>query len=172
MNWRSTSSSKRGAVTDVVGNQGLVLIAKQGAVPSVTDMREPSARPVDRRRPVGDVRSRQPSGRAHGEGEPHRAGIVERERKEGGAGREPAARGQDGRADAPFAIVFTTDALTDPGVEIVATLPEDSHPPIRYPVAILAKSANPDTARFLDYLLSPAAGDIFRRDGYVTPAKK
>jgi molybdate transport system substrate-binding protein len=70
--------------------------------------------------------------------------------------------------EAPYAIVFTTDAATDPGVEIVATFPDDSHPPIRYPVAILAKSTNPDAARALDYLKSAAAIDVFKRLGYVT----
>jgi len=71
------------------------------------------------------------------------------------------------RGDAPYAIVFTTDALSDAGVDIVATFPDDSHPPIRYPAAILANSANPDAARFLDYLKSPAATEIFTRAGYV-----
>jgi molybdate transport system substrate-binding protein len=72
------------------------------------------------------------------------------------------------RGDVPFAIVFATDAMTAPGVAIVATFPDNSHPPIRYPVAILAKSTNPDAARFLDYLRSPAATEVFKRAGYVT----
>jgi molybdate transport system substrate-binding protein len=70
------------------------------------------------------------------------------------------------RGDAPHAVVFTTDALTDPGVSIVATFPDDSHPPIRYPVAILAKSGNPEAARFLDYSKSDPATETFRRLGY------
>jgi molybdate transport system substrate-binding protein len=73
-----------------------------------------------------------------------------------------------GHGDVPFAIVFTTDAMTDPGVAIVATFPDNSHPPIRYPVAILAKSTNPGAARFFDYLRSPDATEIFKRAGYVT----
>ena len=72
------------------------------------------------------------------------------------------------RGDAPYAIVFTTDAMTDPGVDIVLTFPDDSHPPIRYPVAILAKSTNPDAAVFLDMLKSSAATALFKRFGYVT----
>jgi molybdate transport system substrate-binding protein len=73
------------------------------------------------------------------------------------------------RGDAPYAVVFTTDAMTDPGVTVVATFPDDSHPPIRYPVAILAKSTNPDARRFLDYLRSSSATEVFKRFGYVTP---
>jgi molybdate transport system substrate-binding protein len=76
------------------------------------------------------------------------------------------------RGDAPYAVVFTTDAMTDPGVEIAATFPDDSHPPIRYPVAILSNSNNPDAAKFLDYLKSPAATAVFARFGYVTDASK
>jgi molybdate transport system substrate-binding protein len=71
------------------------------------------------------------------------------------------------RGDAPYAIVFTTDAMTDPGVAIVMTFPDDSHPPIRYPLALLAKSTNPDAAKFLAYLKSPAAADVFNRLGYI-----
>ncbi|HWB52353.1 MAG TPA: molybdate ABC transporter substrate-binding protein [Stellaceae bacterium] len=72
------------------------------------------------------------------------------------------------KGGAPFAIVFRTDALTDPDVETVGTFPPESHPSIRYPVAILAKSANPDAAKFLLYLKSAAARDIFKRFGYTT----
>jgi molybdate transport system substrate-binding protein len=76
------------------------------------------------------------------------------------------------RGEAPYAVVFATDAMTEPGVAIVATFPDDSHPPIRYPVAILAKSANPDAAAFLDYLKSPPAMAVFTRFGYVTDGRK
>jgi len=71
------------------------------------------------------------------------------------------------RGDAPYAVVFTTDALSDPGVDIIATFADDSHPPIRYPIALLTESANSDAAAFLDYLKSPPAMAVFRRLGYV-----
>jgi molybdate transport system substrate-binding protein len=76
------------------------------------------------------------------------------------------------RGDVPVAIVFTSDALTDPGVTVVGTFPDDSHPPIRYPIAILAKSTNPGAAWFLDYVKSPAASETFKRFGYVVPDPK
>jgi molybdate transport system substrate-binding protein len=61
---------------------------------------------------------------------------------------EPASGGQDGSSgDAPFAIVFTTDATTDEGVEIVGTFPDTAHPEIVYPSAVLAQSQNPETMR-------------------------
>lgn len=72
------------------------------------------------------------------------------------------------RGDVPYAVVFTSDAMSDPGVDIVMTLPQDSHPPIRYPVAILAHSTNPEASRFLDYLKSAPATKVFREQGYAT----
>jgi molybdate transport system substrate-binding protein len=74
------------------------------------------------------------------------------------------------RGDVPLAIVFTSDALTDPGVAIVGTFPDDSHPPIRYPIAIVAKSTNPGATRFLDYVKSHAASEIFKGLGYTIPS--
>ena len=42
------------------------------------------------------------------------------------------------RGEAPLGIVYETDAKIDPGVKIVGVFPEDSHPPIIYPVALTA----------------------------------
>jgi molybdate transport system substrate-binding protein len=72
------------------------------------------------------------------------------------------------RGDVPLAIVFATDALADDGVQVVGTFPDGSHPPIRYPVAMLTASSNPEAARFLDYLKSPASRAVFERLGYLT----
>ncbi|MQT12523.1 molybdate ABC transporter substrate-binding protein [Rhizobiales bacterium Sp-1] len=41
------------------------------------------------------------------------------------------------RGEAPFGIVYATDAVADKGVKVVATFPADSHPPIIYPAAIV-----------------------------------
>jgi len=43
-------------------------------------------------------------------------------------------------------------------VKIVATFPDDSHPPITYPFAIAAASHDDAAASFLGFLKSPAAG--------------
>ena len=69
------------------------------------------------------------------------------------------------RGEAPIGIVYETDANIDPGVKIVAVFPEDSHPPIIYPVA-LTKDAKPDAAPYLAFLRSPAAKSIFERYGF------
>ena len=70
------------------------------------------------------------------------------------------------RREAPLGIVFDTDARLDPGVKIVGTFPGDSHPPIVYPIAAVAQSRNPDTARVLRFLVSSEAKPIFERYGY------
>ena len=69
--------------------------------------------------------------------------------------------------EAPLGIVYQTDAAADPGVKIVDTFPEDSHPPIIYPVALIASSENPDAAALLEYLRSDAARAAFEKQGFT-----
>jgi molybdate transport system substrate-binding protein len=71
------------------------------------------------------------------------------------------------RGEAPLGIVYRTDAAADPGVKVVATFPEDSHPPIVYPVALTAGSTNPDAGELLEYLYSDAAKAAFEKQGFV-----
>ncbi len=71
------------------------------------------------------------------------------------------------RQEAPLGIVYETDAAADKGVRIVAVFPEDTHPPIVYPIALTAASKNPGAARFLAFLESPAAKPIFEKQGFV-----
>jgi len=54
------------------------------------------------------------------------------------------------RGEAPFGIVYRTDAVADRGVRIVGVFPENSHPPIIYPVAVTTvgkSAAEPDSTR-------------------------
>jgi molybdate transport system substrate-binding protein len=74
------------------------------------------------------------------------------------------------RGEAPLGIVYSTDAKVEPGVKIVATFPENSHPPIVYPVAATA-NAKPDAAAYLAFLRSSAARTIFERYGFAVLAK-
>lgn len=71
------------------------------------------------------------------------------------------------RGEAPLGIVYQTDAASDPKVAIVGTFPEDSHPPIVYPVAVTKESTNEDAARFVTYLRSPEAKPVFERQGFT-----
>jgi molybdate transport system substrate-binding protein len=71
------------------------------------------------------------------------------------------------KGEAPLGIVYTTDAAADPGVKVIATFPEDSHPPIIYPIAITASSANADAGAFLEYLHTAGATASFEKQGFT-----
>ncbi|QDC09048.1 molybdate ABC transporter substrate-binding protein [Oceanicola sp. D3] len=64
--------------------------------------------------------------------------------------------------EAPLGLVYATDALAEPGVAVVATFPEGSHPPIRYPVAALTEAGAPVMA----FLQGAEAAEIFARHGF------
>ena len=70
------------------------------------------------------------------------------------------------RGEAAAGIVYQTDAAADPAVRIVDTFPQDTHPPIVYPVAILQTSKNPDAAAFLAFLKTPTAVKLFEKQGF------
>lgn len=71
------------------------------------------------------------------------------------------------RREAPFGIVYATDAIADPGVRVVDTFPPASHPPIVYPAAILASSKSAAAKPFLDYLKSAQAKPVWEKYGFA-----
>lgn len=71
------------------------------------------------------------------------------------------------RGEAPYGIVYQTDAGADPGVKVVGTFPEDSHPPIIYPIAITAESKSPDAAAYIDFVKSAKAAELFEKQGFT-----
>jgi molybdate transport system substrate-binding protein len=75
------------------------------------------------------------------------------------------------RGEAPLGIVYGTDAAAEPGVKVVATFPEDSHPPITYPAALTRESKNADAKSFLDFLRSAKARAVFEKQGFTVLAK-
>jgi molybdate transport system substrate-binding protein len=157
-----------GTVSELIGNH-LVLIARTGVVAPVAITRDlPLAKLIG----AGPIAMCDPD--SHPAGRMAKASLATLGLWDGVA--KKVARAENpllavkmvASGEAPFAVVFTTDAMTDPEVTVVGTFPDDSHPPIRYPVAILAKSTNPESPRFLDYLKSPSTTEIFTRLGYST----
>jgi len=71
------------------------------------------------------------------------------------------------RKEAPFGIVYQTDAAADANVRIAGVFPEDTHPPIIYPIARVADSKNPDAARLLAYIEAPKAAPAFEQQGFT-----
>lgn len=71
---------------------------------------------------------------------------------------------------APYGIVYATDAVAEPRVGVVASFPPESHPPIRYPAALVAGRDSGAAARFLDHLAGAEAASVFARNGFVIMA--
>jgi molybdate transport system substrate-binding protein len=70
------------------------------------------------------------------------------------------------RGEAPYGIVYATDAKVAPSVRVVGVFPENTHPPIIYPVA-LTKTASPAARNFLVFLGGPEARAIFEKAGFT-----
>jgi molybdate transport system substrate-binding protein len=69
--------------------------------------------------------------------------------------------------EAPYGIVYATDAAAEDNVRIIGTFPADTHTPIVYPAADLANRDVPAEAEFLDYLRGPEARAAFERQGFT-----
>ncbi|MBI1172916.1 molybdate ABC transporter substrate-binding protein [bacterium] len=69
--------------------------------------------------------------------------------------------------EAPYGIVYASDAVSDPGVAVVGTFPDDSHAPIIYPAAVTVRSTAPEAQAFLDDLSTAKAAAIFAAQGFV-----
>lgn len=70
---------------------------------------------------------------------------------------------------APLGIVYATDARASKRVRVVGVFPASSHPPIRYPVALLKASRHPDAMGFRNFLASREGRAIFARYGFSAP---
>ncbi len=70
------------------------------------------------------------------------------------------------RGECPLGIVYATDAAISDKVEVVARFPENSHPPIVYPFALL-KAARPDAQALFAYIKSAPARAVFEKYGFV-----
>jgi len=65
-------------------------------------------------------------------------------------------------------IVYATDAAAARDtVRVAGTFPANSHPPISYPLALVAAHATPEAKAFRAWLLTRPAKAIFARDGFV-----
>jgi molybdate transport system substrate-binding protein len=70
------------------------------------------------------------------------------------------------RGEAPYGIVYATDAKVTPNVWVVDVFPESTHAPIIYPAAMI-KTASPSAKAFLSFLGSKGAGAIFQKAGFT-----
>ncbi len=83
-------------------------------------------------------------------------------------------RGENVRAALAFvetgaaraAIVYATDALASTKVAVAGTFPARSHPPIVYPVALIAGTTDPEARAFVAYLEGAKARAAFKARGF------
>ena len=69
--------------------------------------------------------------------------------------------------EAPYGIVYATDAVAETGVKVVGTFPSDSHKPITYPGALLTGAADEADKAFYEAITSDAGDAIFAEQGFV-----
>jgi molybdate transport system substrate-binding protein len=70
------------------------------------------------------------------------------------------------RGEAPYGIVYETDAKASRAVRIIGLFPAASHPPITYPLAVLKSASSADAEPFRRFLISRAGKAIFVRHGF------
>jgi molybdate transport system substrate-binding protein len=71
------------------------------------------------------------------------------------------------RGEAKLGIVYGSDVMAEPKVEVAATFAENTHAPILYPAAVIAASSNADAENFVTFLKGPEAKAIFLKDGFT-----
>ena len=71
------------------------------------------------------------------------------------------------RGEVAAAIVYASDARMSKKVRTVARFPENAHPPITYPAALVAGRERPLVRSFFEYLTSREAGAIFASHGFT-----
>ena len=78
--------------------------------------------------------------------------------------RAALAAARAGRVDA--AIVYATDAATEPSMPVLYRVPAADAPPIVYPAAVVRGPNETAARRFVTYLRSAEAGGVFRMAGF------
>ena len=71
------------------------------------------------------------------------------------------------RGEAKLGIVYGSDAVAEPKVEVAAVFPEDSHTAIRYPAAVTVSSTSAEAAGLVAFFAGPEAQAIFKKDGFA-----
>ena len=65
-------------------------------------------------------------------------------------------------------IIYRTDLLATDDVQILLEIPSESHSPVVYPAAAIRKSdREPAAEKFVEYLASSEAREVFRRHGFT-----
>ncbi len=152
---------------DLLGNSLVLISPKSAAVESqsIAPYFDLASLAKDGRIAVGDVRT-VPVGR-YAKAALEGLGIwASVEKRLAMAENVRAALALVARGETPLGIVYATDARVEPGVKVIGTFPDSSHPPIVYPAA-LTSASKPDAAAYLAFLRSGAARAVFERHGFT-----
>jgi molybdate transport system substrate-binding protein len=71
------------------------------------------------------------------------------------------------RGEVPLGVVYATDVAITDKVKVVGVFPENSHPRIVYPVALVKGNKTPAAEGFLDFLRSGEARNVFKKYGFT-----
>ncbi|PKH20986.1 molybdate ABC transporter substrate-binding protein [Enterobacterales bacterium CwR94] len=71
------------------------------------------------------------------------------------------------RDEAPYGIVYGSDAVASQKVAVVGTFPADSHKPVEYPMAVVKDHNNEAVKAFFNYLKGPEASAVFKQYGFA-----
>lgn len=71
------------------------------------------------------------------------------------------------RGEAPLGIVYASDIGAGSRVKIVGTFPQDSHPPITYPFAIVAGRDTPAVRHVFERITGGSAARVYERFGFL-----
>jgi molybdate transport system substrate-binding protein len=158
---------KDGSRINLLGNKLVLIAPKDSKLSNVTigpgfDIAKLAG---DGRIAVADVRA-VPAGKYAKAALEKLGGWAAAEPKLAAAENVRAALALVGRGEAPLGIVYETDPKVEKNVRIVGYFPEDSHPPITYPVA-LTVDAGPEAARYLAFLRSSVAKAVFETYGFT-----
>ncbi|TCL73026.1 molybdate ABC transporter substrate-binding protein [Rhizobium sp. BK251] len=171
LDWMKYLSDKKlikaGTESNLLGNRIVLVATKDAAKPvDIKQGFDLAALLGDGRLAMGAVDS-VPAGK-YGKAALEKLGVWSSvEKKVAGAESVRAALALVSRGEAPYGIVYQTDAAADAGVTVVGTFPADSHPPIIYPIAITAESKNPEAAAYLDFVKSAKAVPFFEKQGFT-----
>lgn len=159
---------KAGTEVQLLGNKIVLVAPKDSKVEATIAPNFPLADLIgDGKLAMGDVKA-VPAG-TYGKASLEKLGVwASVEGKVAQAENVRAALKLVSTGEAPLGIVYQTDANADPSVKVVGTFPEDSHPPIVYPVGVTASSTNADAEAFVKYLQSTKAKAIFDEQGFTT----
>ena len=71
------------------------------------------------------------------------------------------------RGEAPFGIVYATDAQAEPGVRVAGLVPAATHPAITYPFAITTAGTGQGATAVFAFLTGDRAREIYTKQGFT-----